>query len=516
MMSPPGGLRRLSARTSLRVKLIAVLLALVALALVIISVASVVIMRKNLMVQTDAQLKGMVHTGGRGPGVVGRAARACNGDPLGPSPSPDFLTELRVGGLVCATTPVPRNEPAVPTSQAAVKQLNGRPFTATSASGVRWRVIAINTTGISPSGSQVAGVAVIAKSLDSDDRTLGKLAGVEIVVGSIILVLFAGIGILIVGASMRPLVTIEETAEAIAAGDLARRVPDADRRTEVGRLGNALNGMLAQIEKAFRAQSESEADARHSEERMRRFIADASHELRTPLSVIRGFAEYYRQRQDVNRTELDRLIGRVEDEATRMGVLVEDLLMLARLDQQRPLAERPVDVLALAADAVQDGRVLAPERDISLSVRSGSAFIVIGDDVRLRQVIGNLMGNALRYTPADTPIVVIVRSGRLNGGPGVVLEVEDHGPGLPPEQAERVFERFYRADPARTRADGGTGLGLAIVAGLVAAHGGTVELETAPGLGATFRVTLPLEPDAMAVDELDGGDAEIVDEYLES
>ena len=518
-MSQPGGLRRLSARTSLRAKLIAALLALVALALAIISVSSVVIMRRELTNQTDKQVLSaavrIVKTGRVAPYV-------CTGDrdggPRSGLQAPDSVTEIRYGThLVCGTTLPSANEPKVPTDLAVLADHAGRPFTVSSASGTKWRIVALPV--LIPPPSQYAdqfGVAVVGRSLDAQSHTLGKLAGVEIVVGSIILVLFAGIGILIVGASMRPLVTIEETAEAIAAGDLGRRVPDADPHTEVGRLGNALNGMLAQIERAFRAQSESEADARHSEERMRRFIADASHELRTPLSVIRGFAEYYRQRQDVGRTELDRLIGRVEDEAARMGILVEDLLMLARLDQQRPLSERPVDVLALAADAVQDGRVLAPERDISLSVRSGSAFIVIGDDVRLRQVIGNLMSNALRYTPVESPIIVIVRSGRLDGRPAVVLEVEDHGPGLPPEQAERVFERFYRADPARTRADGGTGLGLAIVAGLVAAHGGTVELETAPGEGATFRVTLPLEPDAVAVDELDGLDAEVVDEYLES
>jgi two-component system OmpR family sensor kinase len=291
---------------------------------------------------------------------------------------------------------------------------------------------------------------------------------------------------------------MEHTAQAIAAGDLSRRVPEADPGTEVGRLGNALNGMLSQIETAFRAQAESEATARESEGRMRRFIADASHELRTPLSVIRGFAEYYRQRDDVERAELDRLIGRVEDEAVRMGVLVDDLLLLARLDQQRPLARRPVDLLALAADAVQDARVVDGDREITLSVRSDSAFIVTGDEVRLRQVIGNLVNNALRHTPAGSPVEVIVRSGRLGDSAAAVLEVADHGPGLPPEHAERVVERFYRADPARGR--GGTGLGLAIVAGLVEAHGGTVGVESEAGKGATFRVVLPLDPDAVDSD----------------
>jgi two-component system OmpR family sensor kinase len=234
---------------------------------------------------------------------------------------------------------------------------------------------------------------------------------------------------------------------------------------------------------------------------MRRFVADASHELRTPLSVIRGFAEFYRQRDDVERAELDRLISRVENEAVRMGVLVDDLLLLARLDQQRPLARRPVDLLALAGDAVHDARVLDSAREITLSVRSGSAFIVTGDEIRLRQVIGNLVNNALQHTPEGTPVDVVIRSGRLGDSPAAVLEVVDGGPGMPAEAAERVFERFYRADPARSR--GGTGLGLAIVAGLVAAHGGSVQVETAPGAGATFRVTLPLDPDVIDVDPIE-------------
>jgi len=249
---------------------------------------------------------------------------------------------------------------------------------------------------------------------------------------------------------------------------------------------------------------------------MRRFIADASHELRTPLTAIRGFAEYYRQRGGLvphwDRAEagrgvrpaeggltpddLDRIMQRVEKEAARMGLLVEDLLLLARLDQQRPIEHRPVDLLTLAADAVQDARMIAPERTIELTVSSGAAFLVLGDEVRLRQVIGNLMSNALTHTPEGTPVEVRILSGMLRSTPGVVLEVADQGPGLRASQAERVFERFYRADQARTRKAGGAGLGLAIVAALVAAHGGTVSVDSTPGHGATFRITLPLAPEA--------------------
>ncbi len=349
----------------------------------------------------------------------------------------------------------------------------------------------------------------------------------------IIVVALVVVGVAIVRASLRPLTDIEQTAEAIAAGDLSRRVPDLDPRTEVGRLGRSLNTMLSQIESSFRAQARSEAAARRSEERMRQFVADASHELRTPLTAMRGYAEYYRQRGGVqddatgapaangtgqaevsqhggsrlSREDLDRIMQRVEQEASRMGVLVEEMLLLARLDQQRPIDRKPVDLLTLAADAVQDARIIAPGRKIDLSVGSGAAFLVLGDEVRLRQVIGNLMSNALNHTPDGSPIQVRVLAGPRQPVPSAVVEVTDHGPGLRPDEADRVFERFYRADQARTRRAGGTGLGLAIVSALVAAHGGTVTLDTAPGEGATFRVTLPLSPEAQS-DEPDQPAAE--------
>ena len=311
----------------------------------------------------------------------------------------------------------------------------------------------------------------------------------------------AGVGAAIVRASLRPLVEIEQTARAIAAGELTRRVPERDPGTEVGRLGRALNAMLAQIESAFGARAASEASARRSEDRMRRFVADASHELRTPLTTIRGFAELYRQGAARDPAELDRLMRRIEDQAARMGLLVEDLLLLARLDTERPLDRRPVDLFALAAEAVNDARAVAPDRPIELVLgddgdRGGSALVVLGDDRRLRQVLANLVDNALTHTPAGSPVEVRVGGSSLDGRPGAAVEVVDHGPGLTPEQTERVFERFYRADPARSPADGGTGLGLSIVAALVAVHGGTVAVDSVPGRGARFRVVLPLAPDA--------------------
>jgi two-component system OmpR family sensor kinase len=225
---------------------------------------------------------------------------------------------------------------------------------------------------------------------------------------------------------------------------------------------------------------------------MRRFVADASHELRTPLTSIRGFAELYRQGAVPDTEAIRRAMRRIEDEAARMGLLVEDLLMLARLDEQRPLEHTPVDVLAIATDAVHDARAMSSDHQIELEVLSHSAApVVLGDDARLRQVVSNLVSNALIHTPPGTDVTVRVGTTDDEGGRWVVLEVADSGPGLAVADAERVFERFYRADPSRTRASGGSGLGLSIVAALVAAHNGTVTVDTAPGTGTTFRVRLP-------------------------
>jgi two-component system OmpR family sensor kinase len=292
-------------------------------------------------------------------------------------------------------------------------------------------------------------------------------------------------GYAVVHRSLRPLAEVEETAAAIAAGELDRRVPQRDPRTEVGRLSLALNGMLAQIQRAV-ASSELSADqARTSEDRMRRFITDASHELRTPLTTIREFAELYRQGAA---TDIEMLMNRIESESRRMGLLVEDLLLLARLDQQRPLEQRRVDLLMLASDAVHDARSTAPKRDITLEVLDGPGTPeVLGDEARLRQVLGNLVSNALQHTPESAGIAVRVGTADSDA----VLEVCDEGPGMSQDDAQRVFERFYRTDSSRARTSGGTGLGLSIVDSLVYAHGGTVSVITAPGRGCTFKVSMP-------------------------
>jgi two-component system OmpR family sensor kinase len=287
----------------------------------------------------------------------------------------------------------------------------------------------------------------------------------------------------VVRLGLRPLDEIGATAEAIAAGDLSRRVDRAEPDSEVGRLGLALNAMLGQIEDAFSRRAASE-------ERLRRFVADASHELRTPLTSIRGYAELFRQGASERPEDLANAMRRIEEEATRMGFLVEDLLLLARLDQGRPLEREPVDLLRLATDAVADARAVSPERTITLT--GDAPVVVVGDEARLRQVAGNLLGNAAVHTPPGTPVHVRVMAEDGHAR----LDVRDEGPGLPPGVGDEVFERFYRADAARSRATGGAGLGLSIVAAVAEAHGGRARLETPPGPGAWFVVELPLAPPA--------------------
>ena len=433
----------------------------------------------------------------------------------------------------------------MPTSQLWAITNSGKLVTVPAQSGSdTWRVITEPISYLLPTSTgsteQVTGTLVVGADLGNINATIGGLAITVLVIGLIVVCILALAIVMVVRASLRPLVDIEETAGEIAAGHLNRRVPERDPRTEIGSLGRSLNTMLSQIETAFHAQEASEVAAHQSEERMRRFIADASHELRTPVTAIRGFAEYYRQRGGLVRhwdrdreeqagaadsaagvaaakagltpRDLDRIMVRVEKEAARMGLLVEDLLLLARLDKQRPLARQPVDLLSLAADAVGDARLLAPARAIDLSVQPGAAFLVIGDEPRLRQVIGNLMSNALTHTPDGTPIEVSISSGTLDPQagdhtPAVILDVTDQGPGMTQEQARRVFERFYRADQARTRATGGSGLGLAIVRALLVAQGGVASVRTAEGQGATFRIALPLAPEALGhPDDPDGAD----------
>ncbi len=379
-----------------------------------------------------------------------------------------------VGGTFLSVTPGATE----PTPPALPNDIARGEFRTVSADGTRYRVHAVGTPRLPGQ------TTIVAVPFDEVEETLDKLLFTEALVIAAVL---AAIGIgawFTVRLGLRPLDRIGETAGAIAAGDLSRRVEPAEPRTEVGRLGLALNAMLGRLEEAF-------AERRASEERLRRFLADASHELRTPLASIRGYAELFRIGAAREGPDVAKAMTRIEDESARMGVLVEDLLALARLDEVRDQHREPVDMAQLAADAVDDARAVAPEREIELRTSAGNGSVVLdGDPGQLRQVLANLMRNALVHTPAGTPIEVTVDS--VADAREARLEVRDHGPGLPSGDPAELFERFWRADPGRGRGRAGAGLGLSIVAAIVAAHGGRAEAADAPDGGARFTVTLPL------------------------
>ena len=333
-------------------------------------------------------------------------------------------------------------------------------------------------TASSPPPSGQGEVAVVAVPLNDAYETLSRLVLVEglVIVG--ILLVLAAVAWVVVRNSLLPLDRIGHTAGRIAGGDLSHRVEATDERTEVGRVGVALNRMLDRLEQAF-------TERRASEDRLRQFIGDASHELRTPLASIRGYAELFRMGAAREPEDVEKAMRRIEDEAARMGVLVEDLLTLARLDQVVDAPHAEVDLAHLARDTVSDALATAPDRPID--VHADGPAVVLGDAHQLRQVLGNLVRNALVHTPADSAIDVTV--GREDGE--VRLEVRDHGPGLPTDEPNELFERFWRAEGGRERGKSGAGLGLAIVAAIVAAHDGRVSAANADGGGAAFTVVLP-------------------------
>jgi len=439
-----------------------------------------------------------------------------------------------------ATVQQATDEPALPSAATlAAAMRSGQPITQTGSAGsgkIQWQIVVVRVRfKDAPSAGQQQppstvksasydteatavdltgnGYVLVATPLDNIDNTVGHLVGLEAVVDVAVVLALLGLGYLLVRRTLLPLRRIESAAAAISAGDLTRRVPHGHPQTEMGRLSRSLNGMLGQIESAFSARARSESEALRSEAHMRQFAADAGHELRTPLASIRGITELYRQGAADSRQVPD-LMRRIEDEATRMGLLVEDLLLLARLDQQRPLACDRVHLVALAADSIIAARARSTDRVIELSVlgfggrnaaaaapdESGPAEleleppvepVVMGDENRLRQALDNLLANAVRHTPAGTPVTVRVRPAEQPAR--CLLEVIDTGPGLTPEDAAHVFERFYRADPSRSRTTAlqGSGLGLAIVAAITEAHGGLVSVYSDPGHGACFTLNLP-------------------------
>jgi two-component system OmpR family sensor kinase len=343
------------------------------------------------------------------------------------------------------------------------------------AKGTDFRAVAL----VLPNGQ---GTVVAARSLSDLDNTVNKLGFFFFLIGLLLITLIAVASRIVIKVGMRPLEDVEVTAEQIAAGDLSARMPEANPHTEVGRLVTSLNSMLARIESSFDARAESE-------NKLRRFVADASHELRTPLTAIRGFSELVRQGAVSGEEPTKEIIARIEGESKRMGALVEDLLLLARLDQAREMESKPVNLNEVVESAVVSARAAGPNHPVTYSAPSEELF-ALGDEPRIHQVVANLLANARAHTPAGTAIDVSL----TRDNDGIRIAVADNGPGLSTEDQKKIFERFYRADPSRVRVDGeGSGLGLSIVDAVMAAHGGTVTVQSELGKGATFTLFFPLE-----------------------
>ena len=465
-------------RLSLRTRLVLGLLVLAAVGLVIADVATYKSQESFLFDQTDNTLQAEHQFAERGPQ---------RGDQRGgPRLPPNVYVEARslASGKVLWSDQgsFPGEEAASPPRLPSTISLQApsedqpdavRYFTAPAQNGGdRYRVRA------SIERNQPGELLVVATSLRNVDDTLHRLFLIELIVTLAVLAGLVALALWVVQIGLRPLRAIEQTAAAIGAGDLSRRVERAEPSTEIGRLGLALNAMLGQIERAFKAREASEG-------RLRRFVADASHELRTPLAAVRAYSELYRRGAATRPDDLDRAMSGINRESERMSLLVEDLLLLARLDEGRPLEQEPVDLGEVAGEAVETARTVEPSRPIDFTAQP---TVVLGDRDRLRQVVDNLLANVRAHTPADGAVHVRVS----RNGSNAVLEVADSGPGMDEEELERVFERFHRGDPSRSRASGGVGLGLSIVAAVAEAHGGGASAESEPGHGSTFRVSLPL------------------------
>lgn len=465
---------------SLRRRLLVGLVA-VAAVLVFTNVALSRIIETFLLDRVDRQLMEVA------PRIFRGADRGGRGGPGLPTPDSETLSEyfLALGDPTSSTLthlkstladdsdppPVLRRDDVL----AHLSRQDGplRAFNAEASEGSgSWRLVALEEPRY--------GVAVVGISLDDVERTIERIRLVQVFGTGAVLSALGLMSWWMLRLGVHPVEDMARAADAIAGGDLSQRVDHPGEQTEAGRLGVALNSMLARIEEAFRAREASE-------ERVRRFAADASHELRTPLTSIQGYAELWRAGGLRGERELADAMRRMEDEAHRMAALVEDLLLLARLDQRRPLDLGRVRLDHLATDAARDARAVEPDRPIEVEAEP---VVVRGDEQRLRQVVANLLSNVRTHTPARTPVRVTlaVVGGRAR------LDVADEGPGMDPEVAARVFERFYRADVSRARAAGGTGLGLSIVAAIAEAHGGSVSVESEPGGGSRFVIDLPLAP----------------------
>ncbi|MBG6180884.1 sensor histidine kinase [Arthrobacter sp. CAN_A1] len=462
---------------SLRTQLVATMTLLMVVTVAITGIVTVSLLRNSLIDQMDRDIRANAYDVAQNIFPDG----AADGSLL------RFYGELRnqEGQKVRSTLPEESADypviPEVDVNAVIERQHVGFSVPGSAAGSPGWRVVLIELTN-------GQGSVAIASDLSTINKSLEEAGQIISFVGLGATIVASGIAFVAVTRQFRPLGRVERTAAAIAAGDLSRRVEVERPATEVGRLSRSLNAMLAHIETAFSARTESER-------KMRRFVADASHELRTPLVTIRGFSELYRHGALQNDDDVRSAMGRIESEAKRMGELVEDLLTLARIDEQRPLESEPLDLVILGNDAALDARAIAPDREITVIGLDGGqarSAPTVGDEARLRQVVANLMTNALRYTPDGSPIEIAIGvEPVIHDRMDSVIEVRDHGPGISEEDAARVFERFYRADSSRYRETGGTGLGLAIVAALVAQHDGSVRLEETPGGGATLSIRLP-------------------------
>jgi two-component system OmpR family sensor kinase len=461
---------------SLRSRLLLTVGALLAVALMVSGGLVVGFTRANLIQQLDDELRSadLVEAGQFGPGPGA-------GDPTGRRIA--LLIVTRNGQQIQVFPSGFRNRPdpvpAIPNID-EVHRMVGHIVELPSVDGsLTYRALARE----GPRGL----LLVYAAPLTAVEEPMNLVVRNLLVIGAAVLGAALVAGWLLIRRDLRPLEAITDTATRIAGGDLSRRVDLRADGSEVGRLGAAFDTMLDRIQGAFHAQQAALSEKERSEARLRRFVADASHELRTPLTTLRGYVELYRAGGLEDRATLDQAMARIGTESRRMAALVEDLLLLARLDQGRPLRRDRVDLSDLASDAVADARAIEPRRPVVAEVADG--ITVTGDEDRLRQVIANLFANVRLHTPADARLEVSLtaRDGACT------LTVADHGPGIDPAHADRIFDRFYRVDQGRSRDRGGAGLGLAIASSVVNAHGGGIAFAPTPGGGATFTVTLPWE-----------------------
>ncbi|MEJ6627371.1 MAG: HAMP domain-containing sensor histidine kinase [Actinomycetes bacterium] len=474
---------------TLRNRLILATLALATIAIAASDFAASSSLRTFLISQADSQLNEVVQTSMLRLDRAGIDSAIPDEDedknsfqplrPLGAVPTTTAVTLLdldgnivgRIGGEFANPIDLTEFKKLTP---AEVRSHEGLPFTIPGDDGQPdIRAIA----RLLPSGE---GTVVISVALDSVEKTVAGLTGIFILISFIVLISIGIVARSLIKLTLKPLNQIEATAAAIAEGDLSARLPEVNSRTEVGRLTGSLNTMLSRIEESFVVRTESE-------NKLRRFVADASHELRTPLTAIRGFAELHRQGAVVGEVKTKELISRIEKESIRMSSLVEDLLLLARLDQSRELTFDPVDINYLVKEAVASAQAAGPSYEISISSTSDEVF-VLGDSMRIHQAIANLLANTRTHTPAGTKIVVNILQDDIE----TKISISDNGPGLSEADQKRVFERFFRADPSRVRASGeGSGLGLAIVDAVMSAHSGSVEVKSKLGEGATFTIIFP-------------------------